>query len=125
LFQNQLESFLQVPARFRQGFALRVDAWNFLHPSDIPAPLFFDHSSEFSCHHKDFSTPAETAADPADRAGSLDGMHELICSPGNQEDACDATDQQSLSPQFLNQHEHCNGCYPQQVHYAGDEQERH
>jgi hypothetical protein len=64
LFQNQLESFLQIPTRFRQSFTLRVDARNFFDPGDIPAPLFFDHGGEFSCHHKDFSTPAKAATDP-------------------------------------------------------------
>ena len=125
MFQDQLESFLQIPARFRHGFTLRVDARNFFHPSDIPAPFFFDHSSEFSCHHKDFSTPAETPTAPPDRAGFLDGTRQLVCSPGNQEDAGDTTEKQSLPQQLLHEHEHCNGRYPQEVHYAGDEQERH
>ena len=125
MFQNQLESFLQIPARFRQGFTLRVDARNFFYPGDIPAPFFFDHGSEFSCHDKDFSTPAETPTAPPDRAGFLDGTRKLVCSPGNQKDAGDATDQQTLPPQLLNEHQHGNGSYPQQVHYASDEQERH
>jgi hypothetical protein len=107
-----MESFLQIPARFRQGFTLRVDARNFFHPGDIPAPLFFDHGGEFSCHHKDFSTPAETATAPPERAGFLDGTRKLIRSPGNQEDAGDPTGQQSLPPQFLNQHERGNSTNP-------------
>jgi hypothetical protein len=125
LFQDQLESFLQIPARFRQGFTLRVDARNFLHPSDIPSPFFFDHGSEFSCHHKDFTTPAETPTAPPDRAGFLESTRKLVSSPGNQEDAGDATNKKSLSPQLLHQHEHGNGRHPQEVHDAGDKQERH
>ena len=58
-------------------------------------------------------------------AGSLDSVSEHVRPPENQEDSRDAAEKQSLTPQFLNEHEHGNRSYPEQVHHAGYKQERH
>jgi len=52
--QNKLESFFQISARFRQRFTLRVNAWNFFDPSEVPAAFLFDYGGEFSCHFERF-----------------------------------------------------------------------
>jgi len=61
----------------------------------------------------------------AGRSVCLDRPGENVRPPENQEDSRDAAEKQSLTPQLLNEHEHGNRGYPEQVHHAGYKQERH
>ena len=49
-FQNEVEGFFQIPARFRQRLTLGVDPWNLFHPGNIPWAFLLNYGGEFSGH---------------------------------------------------------------------------
>lgn len=51
-FEDKLEGFLEVSARFWKGLALCIHSGYLLYPGDIPAAFLFNNSGEFTCHQK-------------------------------------------------------------------------